>query len=224
MDNQGRLSKIWNAVFIYTRPKMLVTFCLGVSSGFPLTLILSTLYYWLSEVGIDKSTIGYLSAATLPYALKPLWSPFIDGFKIPVLYRLLGRRRSWMFVIQAGLVGAIIMLANINPLENTLEFGLVTVFIGFLSASQDIVIDAYRIEILSDDEIPAGSVMIQFGARAGYVFAGVGALLLADHIGWQMTYILMSSLVLFGIVAALFCGEPDEPKTELMAQEEKKLL
>ncbi len=211
------------AFYTYTRPKMLVTFFLGVSGGFPLTLILSTLFFWLREVEVDRTTIGLLSASTLPFALKFLWAPLLNSAKIPLLYKMFGRRRSWLLVIAIGLVGAIFAIANIDPLENIGLFAAVTVLIGFMGASQDIIIDAYRLEILEDHEIPAGSVVIQFGYRAGYVFAGVGALIFADLWGWQVTYMLMSFVVLFGLVSVFLYGEPTEPETTLMREEERKI-
>jgi PAT family beta-lactamase induction signal transducer AmpG len=217
------MDRFREGLYVYTRLKMIITFCLGVSSGFPLTLILSTLFFWLAEVGIDRTTIGLLSSATLPYVLKPLWAPILNGVKLPVLYKIFGRRTSWMIVIAIGLVAAIVTIANIDPRENMALFASATIFIGFMGASQDIVIDAYRLEILEDDEVPAGAVMIQFGGRAGYVFSGVGALVLAEYFGWSMAYMVTASLVLFGLGAMFFYGEPKEPKTELMRDEEKNI-
>lgn len=197
----------WHAIEIYRRPRLIAIFCLGISSGFPLTLVLSTLGYWLAEEGVSKATIGYLALVSLPYALKFLWSPLIDAMPLPYLSRKFGRRRGWLFFIQAGLTAAIIGLGMTSPDQNAFLTGILALCVAFMSASQDIVIDAYRIEILEDDELPAGSVMIQFGSRIGYLVAGVGGLILADQFGWNMAYWLLSLLVLFGVVAAYLCGE-----------------
>lgn len=208
-----RITTWWQAIEMYRRPRLIAVFCLGVSSGFPLTLILSTLGYWLSDEGLSKATIGYLALVTIPYAFKFLWSPLIDSMSLPFLTQKFGRRRGWLFLIQAGLTVSILVLGASSPDQNATLTGLLALLVGFMSASQDIVIDAYRIEILTDEEQPAGSVMTQFGSRIGYLVAGAGGLLLADQFSWHMAYWVLSLLVLFGIFAALYCGEPELPPT-----------
>ncbi|MAU40469.1 MAG: MFS transporter [Kordiimonas sp.] len=213
---------LYRAVSLYLRPRLLVVFCLGIASGFPLTLTLSTLGYWLAEEGVTRSTIGLFAMVGTPYSLKFLWSPVIDRMPLPVLGRMFGRRRSWLFVIQGCLAVAVMGLGSTEPGVDAAMTGLFAVSVAFFSASQDIVIDAYRIEILKDEELPAGSAMIQFGSRVGYLVAGAGALLLADVWGWQETYFAMTGLLLFGTLAVLYAGEPEEKPSDFIKQEDAR--
>ena len=192
----------------YLHPRVVGIFFMGISSGFPLTLLLSSLGFWLIDEGVSKSTIGLLTLSLFPYFLKFLWAPALDSLRIPLLHRLFGRRRSWLIVIQIGLGLAIIGLATASPGEDPLYFGLMAMLVCFMSASQDLVIDAYRIEILSDEEMPAGAAMTQFGYRVGNLLAGVGTLKLADWYGWEIAYLSMPVLLLFGLVPVLIFGEP----------------
>ncbi|MEO0872865.1 MAG: MFS transporter, partial [Pseudomonadota bacterium] len=185
----------------YRQKMPLVAFLLGISSGFPLTLLLGTMTFWLSKVGIEKSTIGFAIGLTTPYTLKFLWAPLIDKTRIPILGDLFGQRRSWLFVIQGALVVALWQLGTSNPTNETIgTFALWAIVVAFLSATQDIVIDAYRIEILSDAEMAHGTAMNQFGYRTGNLLAGAGTIYLAStegyDVGWAMAYGLTSILVL----------------------------
>lgn len=195
----------------YFRPMPFVAFLLGISSGFPLTLLLATMTYWLSKVGIEKSTIGFAVGLTTPYTLKFLWAPLVDKLPIPVLTRLLGQRRSWMFFIQALLFGALWQLGASDPSNNNLGvFAFWAIVVAFLSATQDIVIDAYRIEILSDEELPHGTAMNQFGYRTGNLIAGAGTIYLASAegagLGWAAAYGFTGFCVLPAFFGALFAG------------------
>jgi PAT family beta-lactamase induction signal transducer AmpG len=133
----------------YFRPMPFVAFLLGISSGFPLTLLLATMTYWLSKEGIDKKTIGFAIGLTTPYTLKFLWAPLVDKLPLPFLTRLFGQRRAWLFFIQALLFAALWQLGGSDPARYLGWFALWAIIVAFLSATQDIVIDAYRIEILS---------------------------------------------------------------------------
>lgn len=195
----------------YLRPMPFVAFLLGISSGFPLTLLLATMTFWLSKVGIEKSTIGFAIGLTTPYTLKFLWAPLVDKLPIPVLSRLLGQRRAWLFVIQAFLFGAIWQLGSSDPGQDLARFALWAIIVAFLSATQDIVIDAYRIEILSEDELPHGTAMNQFGYRTGNLLAGAGTIFLASSegagLGWATAYGITAFCVLPAALGALFAGE-----------------
>ncbi|NJC33586.1 PAT family beta-lactamase induction signal transducer AmpG [Sphingomonas jejuensis] len=198
------------ALQLYLRPRPLAAFALGISSGFPLTLLLATMTFWLSRVGIDKTTIGFTIGLTTPYTLKFLWAPLVDRVPIPVLTRLVGQRRAWLFVVQALLVGALWQLGASAPEQGLAAFALWAIVVAFLSATQDIVIDAYRIELLSDAELPHGTAMNQFGYRTGNLLAGAGTIWLASaegaSVGWAVAYGLTSFLVLPAAVAALLAG------------------
>ncbi|MBS1240188.1 MAG: permease [Proteobacteria bacterium] len=195
----------------YRRKMPFVAFLLGISSGFPLTLLLGTMTFWLSKVGIDKTTIGFAIGLTTPYTLKFLWAPLVDKLPIPVLTRLFGQRRAWLFVVQTLLFVALWQLGASNPANGHLApFAFWAIAVAFLSATQDIVIDAYRIEILSDAEIAHGTAMNQFGYRVGNLFAGVGTVYLASTEGfgadWAAAYGVTAFLVLPAAFGSLWAG------------------
>ncbi len=194
----------------YFKPAPLAAFALGVSSGFPLTLLLATMTYWLSKVGIDKKTIGFAVGLTTPYTLKFLWAPLIDKIRIPGLAALFGQRRAWLFVIQALLFGGVIMLGRSDPAAHIGIFAIWAIAVAFCSATQDIVIDAYRIELLTDEQLAHGTAMNQFGYRTGNLAAGAGTVFLASTegagMGWAAAYGLTAFLILPGAIAALLMG------------------
>lgn len=194
----------------YLRPMPFVAFLLGISSGFPLTLLLATMTFWLSRVGIDKSTIGFAIGLTTPYTLKFLWAPLVDKLPLPVLTRLFGQRRAWLFFVQALLFAALWQLGASDPALHLGQFALWAIMVAFLSATQDIVIDAYRIEILSEEELPHGTAMNQFGYRTGNLLAGAGTIFLASSegagLGWAAAYGITAFCVLPAAIGALFAG------------------
>ena len=174
---------------------MLLLFVLGFSSGLPILLVFSTLTVWLTEVGVQKSTVGTFALVSTPYSFKFLWAPLIDQIRLPFLERRLGRRRSWMLVSQILLMGAIAALGLTRPYGLTVGIGdwtmhastsvavtaAIAVVVAALSATQDIVLDAYRVERLERDEQAAGSAVFVFGYRMGMLVAGAGALFLAGY-------------------------------------------
>ena len=195
----------------YLRKMPLVAFLLGISSGFPLTLLLATMTFWLSKVGIDKATIGFAIGLTTPYTLKFLWAPLIDKLPLPVLTRAFGQRRGWLFFVQALLLVAIWQLGASNPQPGSMgAFAFWAILVAFLSATQDIIIDAYRIEILSDDELAHGTATNQFGYRTGNLIAGAGTIFLASTeglgLGWAAAYGLTGLCIIPAIVGALWAG------------------
>ena len=194
----------------YFRPMPVVAFLLGISSGFPLTLLLATMTYWLSKVGIEKSTIGFAVGLTTPYTLKFLWAPLVDKVPLPLLTGWFGQRRAWLFLVQALLFAALWQLGASNPGASLGLFAFWAIIVAFLSATQDIVIDAYRIEILPDDELPHGTAMNQFGYRTGNLIAGAGTIYLASlegaGLGWAVAYGLTGFCVIPAALAALFAG------------------
>jgi len=194
----------------YVRPRPVAALLLGISSGFPLTLLLATMTFWLAKVGIDKKTIGFAIGLTTPYTLKFIWAPLIDRIKLPVLTELFGQRRAWLFLIQALLFGSVWMLGFSAPQEHLGPFAFWAIVTAFLSATQDIVIDAYRIEILDDEELPFGTANNQFGYRVGNFIAGVGTIALAStegaNLGWGLAYGLTALCVVPAALAALWAG------------------
>lgn len=205
-----------NSITAYFRRRPLAAFFLGISSGFPLTLLLSTMSYWLASVGLDKKTIGFAFALGTPYTLKFLWSPFIDKLPVPLLSKLIGQRRAWLYVTQALLVIAIIKFGFSDPLHHKDAFALWGIGVAFLGATQDIIIDAYRIEILPHDELVYGTAMNQFGYRIGFLAAGAGTVWLQSKqgaaLGWPLAYSMTASLVMFGAIAAALSGDTARPQ------------
>lgn len=192
--------------------RLITVLLLGFSSGLPLVLTLSTLSTWLKEVGVDKTTIGVFALVGLPYTFKFAWAPLVDRMPIPVLGRLLGRRRAWGLLTQAGLMVSILGLGLSNPAEDAARTAAWAVAVAFFSASQDIVVDALRVEMLSSEQQGAGATAIQVGYRMGMLAGGAGALFLADHRPWPVVYGVMALLVLVGVITLLLSPEPFVPQ------------
>jgi MFS transporter, PAT family, beta-lactamase induction signal transducer AmpG len=195
----------------YLRKNPAVAFMLGISSGFPLTLLVATLTFWLAKVGLDTTTIGLAVMVGIPYTIKFLWAPLLDKLHLPVLHERLGQRRSWLFLIQALLVLSIWQLGGSDPQPGNLgAFFFWAVVTAFLSATQDIVIDAYRIEILEEDEFAHGTAANQFGYRTGNLIAGAGTIYIASNeglgLGWALGYGLTALCVVPAIIGALWVG------------------
>lgn len=195
----------------YFRKRPFAALLLGISSGFPLTLLLGTMTFWLARVGIEKSTIGFAVGLTTPYTLKFLWAPLIDRIRLPILTGWFGQRRAWLFFVQALLFVSIWMLGASDPARNLGLFAFWAIMTSFLSATQDIVIDAYRIEILPEEELAHGTAANQLGYRIGSaLIAGVITVALASpqglNLGWGLAYGLTAFCVVPGALAALWVG------------------
>ncbi len=200
----------WREAFdTYRHPRLLAILFMGFSSGLPLPLTLGTLSFWLAQSGVSRTAIGLFALVGISYNFKFLWSPIIDTLPVPVLTRRWGRRRSWALAIQGLLAVAIFALGLGDPGRDALGTALVAVIVAFLSASQDIVIDAYRIELLTPEEQGAGAAATQWGYRFGLIAAGAGALYAAAFGGWSFAYALMSVLMGVGMVTVWFTPEPD---------------
>lgn len=208
------------AVRAWFHPKAFTMLFLGFSAGLPILLIFSSLSVWLREAGVDRAAVTYFSWAALGYSFKFLWAPLIDLLPVPLLTRLLGRRRAWLLVAQFGVIGAIISMALVNPVaEHALTvMALSAVCLGFSSASQDVVIDAYRIECAESSLQATLAAMYISGYRIGMVVSGAGSLFLATYFGstsemysysaWQNTYFTMAVVMLVGVMTTLTIDEP----------------
>lgn len=194
--------------------RMLVAFLMGFTSGLPLLLTGSVLQAWMTESGVSLGTIGLFALVGLPYTLKFLWAPLLDRF---TLFAALGRRRGWLLVIQLLLTLAIAAIGFTDPAANPLWLALAALAIAFFSASQDIAIDAYRRESLTDEEQGLGASLYVNGYRVGMLLASGGGLILADYIPFSSVFFVMACAMLVGIVTTLVCREPDvidgTPKT-----------
>jgi PAT family beta-lactamase induction signal transducer AmpG len=195
-------------MFIYLRPQILAIIILGFASGLPLSLTASTLTAMLTDYGINVKTIGLFALVALPYAYKYLWSPLVDNIHIPFLGKMLGRRKSWLFVIQILLTIVIAACGVVNPNKYIELFALLCFLLAFLSATQDIIIDALRIEMIETEEQGAGATAVIIGYRIGMLASGAGALYLSHFFGWTVTYIVISILLIPGIIVGQLCREP----------------
>jgi PAT family beta-lactamase induction signal transducer AmpG len=196
---------------VYTDRRVIAILFLGFSSGLPLLLTFSTLSIWLKESGISKTEIGLFALVGLPYSIKFLWAPLIDRLPLPLLTRLLGRRRGWTVFTQLGLVAGIVGLGASDPLADPWTTALWALIVSFASASQDVVIDAYRVEILDKNQYGAGAAMIVAGYRLGMLASGAGALFLAESTSWFWVYVAMAALMAVGMIAILLSPEPTQP-------------
>lgn len=202
----------WRAALtVYLERRLLIVFAMGFASGLPLALSAGTLAIWLTEAGVSLTAIGLFAAIGTPYSVKFLWAPVIDRVPLPLLGRLLGRRRSWMVMIQLLLMAAVAGLGLTRPGEAPLITAVCALLVAFLSASQDIVIDAYRIEILDPGQQGAGAAATQAGYRLGMIMSGAGALYLVHSgLDWSMVYAVMAALLVAGLIVALYAPEPKD--------------
>jgi PAT family beta-lactamase induction signal transducer AmpG len=196
---------------IYREPRLIAILFMGFSSGLPLPLTFATLSFWLSEAGVSRTAIGLFVLVGFSYNYKFLWSPLLDQVPLPWLTRRLGRRRGWALAIQLCLIPAIFLLGQTDPAADLTATAGIAVLVAFLSASQDIVIDAYRIEVLRPEEQGAGAAATQWGYRFGLLAAGAGALYAAAAWSWAAAYAVMAALVLVGVAAVLLAPEPAVP-------------
>jgi len=186
--------------------RVLAVFFLGFASGLPLALAGGTLQAWMAVEGVDLKTIGFFSLVGLPYALKFFWAPLLDRYALPFL----GRRRGWILSTQLALMILIVMLGFTSPKDTPWLVALFALLLTFTSASQDIVFDAYRTDVLREKERGLGAAVSVTGYRIAMLASGALALILAGPLGWRLTYLLMAALMLIGTMATIFGPEPEE--------------
>ncbi len=191
---------------VFASRRMALILFLGFCSGLPLSLTGSTLQAWMTEAKVDLATIGRFALVGLPYTMKFLWSPFLDNLR-PLFW---GRRRGWAITTQLALVLLIAFMGGLDPQTQLEELSLVAIAIAFFSASQDIVLDAFRTELLKPEEMGAGAGVYVMGYRLAMLVSGALALILADgHLPWQQVYWLMAGLMCLGSIAVLVAPEPE---------------
>ncbi|TVP10257.1 MFS transporter [Shewanella sp. MSW] len=207
-----------DALSIYFHKRVLILLLLGFSAGLPLMLVFSTLSFWLREAGVDRAAIGYFSWVALIYAFKWAWSPLVDRMPLPLFSQLFGRRRGWMLFSQLLLIAAILGMAGSDPMEDLTHLALFALMVAFSSATQDIVVDAFRIESAPEKMQAALAAAYQVGYRSAMIIATAGSLTIAawvspepesyDLQSWQTAYLVMAGLMGIGILATLFAKEP----------------
>ena len=206
-------SVFWESVSFYCERRLIIIFLMGFASGLPLLLCGATLSIRLTEAGVSLTAIGLFALVGTPYNLKFVWAPLIDRVPLPLLSVLLGRRRSWMIIVQVFLMAAIVALGLSDPRSNPVMTAFLALCVAFFSASQDIVIDAYRIDILDEEQQGAGAAMTQAGYRFGLLASGAGALYMATSLNWSIVYGIMAALILIGFITALLAPVPDTDRT-----------
>ena len=199
-------------LMLYKDKRLLVIFALGALSGFPWVLIGSAMTAWLQEAGLTRSAIGFFGSVFVVYAINFLWAPLLDAYKVPFLSKL-GRRRSWIVAMQLVILISVLCIAFTNPALSLVMTSLLALLIAVASSTQDIAIDAYRIETLSEDEtnkVPAAAAMATSGWWTGYSLPGAVALILSDQAGieWKHVYLVMS---LFVVASIIFVARIKEP-------------
>src|SRR2546430_9300454 len=212
-------SASWREVLlVYLQRRVLVVLLLGFSAGLPFSLAGQTLQAWVTESGVDLKTIGLFAFVGTPYWTKVFWSPAIDALNIPVLTRLLGRRRAWLLLTQVMLLAAIILLAYCDPRTAPLGVAFAALLVTTASATQDIVIDAFRVESLQENEQAAGMASYVAAYRIAALVSGAGALLLVSAFvkygfdqqkAYSATYIAMAVLIVVGMLATVLGVEPE---------------
>ena len=189
---------------------VLVILLLGFSSGLPFPLVYSTLSAWLSEAGLQLSTVSTFAWLGFAYSFKFVWAPIVDSIRLPGLTGLLGRRRAWMLLAQVSIGVSLLFLAKMDPMQNIGAFAAVALAVAFSSATQDIVIDAYRIESADSRMQGVLAAAYQYGYRIAMLVSMAGALALAEYASWSTTYMAMAGCMLIGVITTLVCHEPAE--------------
>ena len=192
----------------YLQQKVLVIFFLGFSSGLPFPLVYATLSVWLAEAGVRLSTLSTFAWLGFAYSLKFVWAPLVDSLRLPLLTRILGRRRGWMLLAQVSVGLSLLVLSGIDPKQHIEAFALVAFAVAFSSATQDIVIDAYRIECAESRMQGVLAAAYQYGYRVAVLVSAAGALALAEFASWTETYMAMAGCMVVGILTTLWCKEP----------------
>lgn len=219
------MSRGWlQAFLVYRQPRMLAMLFLGFSAGLPFYLVFQTLSAWLRQDGIERATIGMLSWVGLVYSIKFLWAPVVDRVPLPVLQRLIGRRRSWMLLAQIGIGIGLFKLSLSDPSADVLKVALTALFVAFCAATQDIAVDAWRIESAPQEQQGAMAAAYQLGYRVALITGSAGALSIAAGFGWKMSYSVMAVLAGVGMATTLLAPEPHPSAQRESIQTEERVI
>ena len=213
----------WQSLSVYAHPRVCAMLFLGFSAGLTFPLVLTTLSLRLRQSGIDRTTIGYFSLVGLAYSLKYFWAPIVDRVRLPVLGRL-GRRRSWMLLAQCGIALGLVAMALADPAADTVRFAWIAIATAFAAATQDIAVDAYRIEAAESEWQGAMAATYQVGYQLALLCAGAGALVAAAGFGWTVAYLVMAACVGVGVITTLIIDEPDARIDRATLAQEARVL
>jgi PAT family beta-lactamase induction signal transducer AmpG len=211
LESEGLVRHVgWLAAFkVYRKPQVVAMLFLGFSAGLPFLLVFSTLTAWLTEAGVTRTTIGFFSWIGVTYSVKVFWAPVVDQFKLPILHSLLGQRRSWMLLAQIGIAIGLLLMSSTNPLTELQFLAFCGLLVAFSSATQDISVDAFRIEAAVEEYQAAMSATYVFGYRLALLVSGAGAFYIAEYSSWQWCYVVMAGLMLVGVVTVFLVREPE---------------
>ncbi|WP_207480300.1 AmpG family muropeptide MFS transporter [Arenibaculum pallidiluteum] len=198
---------------VYLDRRILAILFLGFASGLPLALVGATLNVWLTESNVSRAMIGLFALISIPYSFKFVWAPLIDRLRLPWLTATLGRRRGWAVLIQVLLAAALLAIGQTDPVAGLWWTAAMALVVAFLSASQDIVVDAFRVEILDEPQYGAGAAAVVLGYRFGMLASGAGALYLASVLPWSTVYAVMAALMGIGVLTMLLNREPGAAAT-----------
>jgi len=220
-DRGGRTWR--ETLSIYAHPRVISLLFLGFSAGLPFLLVFSTLSAWLREFGVSRTAIGFISWIGITYSIKFVWSPVVDRVPLPLLTHFLGRRRSWMLLAQAGIGFGLLAMSFCDPRNDLWWLAVFAVVVAFSSATQDIALDAFRIEATDESLQGATAATYQLGYRLAVLAAGAGALYIAEFGSWPLAYRVMAALALVGIVTTLIISEPERRVSAGTAEREGKI-
>ena len=209
-DANGEQKTIIKSLGDYLRARSIVMLLLGFSAGLPFYMIYQNLSLWLAEAGVSKGEIGLFAWTGFAFTFKFLWAPAVDRLPIPFLEKIVGRRRAWMAAAQIGVALTLLAMSAADPSKNLMVVALIAIVMAFMAATQDIAIDAWRIEAATDKEQGVMAAMYQYGYRVAIMVAGAGALIVADNVNWQAAYQFMALLMGVGLLTALLA-----PKVEV---------
>ncbi len=216
MENISNKPSWKNTILALLSKKVVIMLALGFSAGLPFLLVFSTLQAWLKEANVENVTIGFISWVAITYTLKFSWAPFLDRFNLPLFNIFFGKRRSWLIFAQIMTGVSIFMLASITPSsENLLLFSFFAFLVAFFSATQDVALDAYRIEIGKKEEQGISGASYQLGYRIALITSGAFALVIADNYSFEISYKFMAALMMVGVFSALLAPEPSETSKKL---------
>jgi PAT family beta-lactamase induction signal transducer AmpG len=216
--------KTWRkALLVYRHPRVLAMLFLGFSAGLPFLLIFSTLSVWLREADISRTEIGFFSWIGIMFSIKVVWAPIVDRTPLPILTRLLGKRRSWMLLAQSGIALGLLAIAASDPATDVAGVALCALFVAFCAATQDVSIDAYRIEAVAKELQGAMAATYQLGYRLALLAAGAGALYVADFVSWPAAYAAMAGCMLVGMLTVLVIEEPSVEVRQETREREARL-
>jgi PAT family beta-lactamase induction signal transducer AmpG len=209
---------------VYSRPRVIAMTFLGFSAGLPYLLVFSTLTAWLTDAQVTRSAIGFFAWIGLIYSIKVFWAPIVDRVKLPGIGLILGQRRSWIALGQAGIATGLLIMSMLDPTRSLVVIAMCSLLVAFSSATQDIAIDAYRIEAEEDQYQGAMSASYIFGYRIALLAAGAGALYLADYYDWRTSYLVMAGLMSVGMVTVLLINEPDHSAGRQSVESEQRVV